>query len=648
MKIKKMTASFGALGNKTLELKDGLNVIYAPNESGKSTWCAFIRAMLYGVDSSQRERGGAKPDKLKYLPWSGAPMEGVMDLEHGGENITISRTTRAQNAPMRVFSAVYSGTGEAVPGLTGADAGERLTGVSRAVFERTVFISQGSLGISNDPELERRITSIVSTGEEDTSYTEADSRLREWQRRRRWNKRGLLPELEAGITATREKLDGLTSAAAERNELEDALRSAQAERNAVFAEVEDARKRQRKNALAEMTAARNELRELESAATAASDAERAAKDVLTGTIFGEKDPGSVREAALADAKQAELLGTREAGRILRPLGIALVAIALASIIAGLSLSITALAVAGGLILLAGIYAFLHDLKQRRALLLELDRRRSILEKYGASDTFELYSELESHKKAYEHYARAASEKRAADDTLKRAQEKQTEHDARLLGELDFASGNSEAALLTRKLASADGRLQSLRDRRAMAEGRLKTLGDPMVMESELISSRARLAELETQYDALELAITELREADTEMKNRFSPQLGKKATELMSRLTAGRYDQLTLDKELAAMTRREGDVAPRETAFLSAGAYDQLYLSVRLAIAELTMPEPSPLILDDALANFDEPRMAAALELIAEMSAGRQIILFTCHRRETDHLKGRSFANLITL
>ena len=73
MIIKRMTASFGCLDGKTLELKPGLNVIAAPNESGKSTWCAFIRAMLYGVDSSERARSGHLPDKLKYAPWSGAP-----------------------------------------------------------------------------------------------------------------------------------------------------------------------------------------------------------------------------------------------------------------------------------------------------------------------------------------------------------------------------------------------------------------------------------------------------------------------------------------------------------------------------------------------------------------------------------------------
>ena len=69
MIIKRMTASFGCLEGRTLELHEGLNVIAAPNESGKSTWCAFIRAMLYGVDSSERARAGHLPDKARYAPW---------------------------------------------------------------------------------------------------------------------------------------------------------------------------------------------------------------------------------------------------------------------------------------------------------------------------------------------------------------------------------------------------------------------------------------------------------------------------------------------------------------------------------------------------------------------------------------------------
>lgn len=127
MIVRKMTASFGVLQNRTLELSPGLNIVEAPNEYGKTTWCAFLRAMLYGIDTAQRGRAGKKPDKVLYAPWSGSPMAGTMEITFGGKDITLSRSTRIPSAPMRVFSAVYSRSGQSVLDLSGENAGETLT-----------------------------------------------------------------------------------------------------------------------------------------------------------------------------------------------------------------------------------------------------------------------------------------------------------------------------------------------------------------------------------------------------------------------------------------------------------------------------------------------------------------------------------------
>ena len=49
MKIRKLTASFGKLEHETLSFHEGLNVIYAPNESGKSTWCGIRSSPTSGM-----------------------------------------------------------------------------------------------------------------------------------------------------------------------------------------------------------------------------------------------------------------------------------------------------------------------------------------------------------------------------------------------------------------------------------------------------------------------------------------------------------------------------------------------------------------------------------------------------------------------
>ena len=45
----------------------------------------------------------------------------------------------------------------------------------------------------------------------------------------------------------------------------------------------------------------------------------------------------------------------------------------------------------------------------------------------------------------------------------------------------------------------------------------------------------------------------------------------------------------------------------------------------------------PIVLDDALVNFDDGRMAAALDYLVELSKTRQILLMTCQSREAAYL-----------
>ena len=46
------------------------------------------------------------------------------------------------------------------------------------------------------------------------------------------------------------------------------------------------------------------------------------------------------------------------------------------------------------------------------------------------------------------------------------------------------------------------------------------------------------------------------------------------------------------------------------------------------------------MLDDALTNFDDSRMALALACLEELGGQRQILLFTCHSREKAWQQGR--------
>lgn len=634
MIIRHMQGTFGTLDGEQLRLDTGLNIIYAPNESGKSTWCAFLRAMLYGIDTSQRARAGFVPDKQKYAPWSGKPMAGELELEQGGKCITIRRWTEAPNAPLRGFSAVYTGTDIPVPGLTAADAGEQLTGVSAEVFARTAFIGQGGLVVTGTPELEKRISAIVTSGEEASSYTEADAQLRAWLRRRRSGQHGALPELEGRITTVEEQLHRLERNAQEQAACAAEIAQTDAELQTVTEQMNAARQRQRRAALSSMGEEKSNLRTLEQTLEQARRDAAARRTALEQTHFGVQTPDEAGETAERDAQRAEsLAGTAEHGGKpyfwIAALVLSALCAALGYLVAQpLYYAAIALAVLTVVLLIVARSGKKRAQEASAAL-------GKLLRSYGAQDADGIYYQAEVHRAAYRACAAAMQAEQQAAAALEDAREHQCETHERLLQSLDFESGTGEAAALYQRKCALESVRTRLRTQQAQLTGAALAIGDPMALKSEHAQLLEQRDALERQYAAIALAIETLGRADSELQSRFSPQLAQKAADYMDYLTDGRYDELVLARDLSAKARSADDPTPRDTAYLSAGTADLLYLSVRLALCELTCPadDPCPLVLDDTLVNFDDARAKRAMALFHEIAQHRQVILFTCHERD---------------
>lgn len=209
MRIYKMTATFGKLEQATLELEPGLNIITAPNEWGKSTWCAFLVAMLYGIDTKARTTQAALAEKEKYAPWSGSPMAGRVDLNWNGRDITIERSSKGR-VPFGNFSAYETATGLPVTELTAANCGQMLLGVERSVFSRAGFVRLADLPVTQDEALRRRLNALVTTGDESGTADVLAAKLRDLKNRCRYNRTGLLPEAEGELAALERKQQELS------------------------------------------------------------------------------------------------------------------------------------------------------------------------------------------------------------------------------------------------------------------------------------------------------------------------------------------------------------------------------------------------------------------------------------------------------
>lgn len=634
MIIKSVSGTFGKLENEKLSFHEGLNVITAPNESGKSTWCALIRALLYGVDSSERAKNGYLPDKQKYAPWSGAPMEGSMDLIADGCEISISRRTRLQNAPMRDFRAVYTGTARPVEGLNGSNAGEQLTGVSRDIFRRSAFVEQGTLAVGSSEELEKRITALVTTGEEQVSFTEADGRLRAQLRRRRYNRSGLLPELEAELDAANRKLDDMRDGAKKLDQLERELSAAKRECEALERQITETRKTQRRSALQTLNEANVALEEsrhrLDETMTALADR----KDRAENSVFGLKTPEEAEEEVRETVERVNYLeALAEGKRIVSPIPFLLCLIlAAAAATVYLTKPVLYLIIAAGVMAVAGIFLISRYMSARNTVRNAEREAEELLRNSHAASVEDLEEQLEEHKQQWELLLQVETEEKAAERDYSRCQTLMSELQQKVVESLDFSvEGSGTASGLAKELKAKQAAVRDLSDGIARLKGILSAAGEKSVIESSIGYLQERYERLSQEYDAIALAEETLKQADAELQNRFAPKLGKKAAEYMAVMTGGKYDEVLISKDFKAVAKASGDLLPHESEYLSAGTADLLYLAVRLAICDLALPEgePCPLIVDDALGNLDEERTQRVMELFREIAKKRQVILFSC-------------------
>ncbi len=205
MKILRMKATFGNLDEAELVLQPGLNDILLPNEQGKSTWAAFLLAMFYGIDTTQRAAKDRIPEKRRYQPWSGKPMAGVMEVEADG-NILILQRTSLRGKPMGELQVYEKETGLLLSEYTAENCGMKLLGIERSVFQRSAFLNGEELAVTRDNALSQRLENLAAGGDGEDSYEQTAERLKQWKNRIRYHKTGLLPEVESHLQAVEQSI----------------------------------------------------------------------------------------------------------------------------------------------------------------------------------------------------------------------------------------------------------------------------------------------------------------------------------------------------------------------------------------------------------------------------------------------------------
>ena len=192
-------------------------------------------------------------------------------------------------------------------------------------------------------------------------------------------------------------------------------------------------------------------------------------------------------------------------------------------------------------------------------------------------------------------------------------------------ETDLAEAQEEFGRVRQSLGASTERLRAMDGRGLAAQAAQEA--------QETLSSLRENAE---RYLRLRLGAKILQAEIERYREKSQGPLLRRAAELFALVTERRFVGLEPDygfgdEPVLVGLRENGERVA--LAGMSDGTQDQLYLALRLASLEKFSAdgEPLPLLVDDALVNFDDDRARAALKVLGDLAATTQVIFFTHHQ-----------------
>ena len=170
--------NFGKLNNKEIKLKDGINIIYGKNESGKSTLLNFIKSILYGI--SRNKKSGEISDLDRYMPWKIGEFSGKIKYElDNGEKYEVYRDfTKKSPKVFNKYSEEVTNEYEIDKNL-GSKFFYEQTKVDKELFLSTVVSEQQKVKLNKNNQyvLVQKLTNLIGTGNDNISYNKTISKL---------------------------------------------------------------------------------------------------------------------------------------------------------------------------------------------------------------------------------------------------------------------------------------------------------------------------------------------------------------------------------------------------------------------------------------------------------------------------------------
>lgn len=227
MIIKKIKIkSFGKFKDKSLDFSPGVQVVYGPNEAGKSTLMELIKLMLYSRRKSTSTSSEDKALRSKFLPWDKSSMCAVMEFSHQGNDYFLQKEIHESSVLKDITVLQNLSSGQSVNLGKRQEVGEYLFSLDLASFERGGFIKDlGKAGFENiktsDDSILNKMLNLSQTGDTEICavkvMTRLDEAIKEMERAR--GKSGKIPSLKTEIAGIKDEIQTLKDEEKENFEL---------------------------------------------------------------------------------------------------------------------------------------------------------------------------------------------------------------------------------------------------------------------------------------------------------------------------------------------------------------------------------------------------------------------------------------------
>ena len=643
MKINKIKInSYGKLKEKEIKLKDGINIIYGKNESGKSTLLNFIVNSFYGI--SKNKKGKEYSDVEKYTPWLGEEFSGKLEYELNNKNkYEIYRDFKKKNP--KIFNENMEDISKEfnIDKSKGNEFFYEQTKVDKELFLSTVVVGQQEVKLGKQEQniLVQKIANLVGTGDDNVSYKRAMDRIN----RRLLDEIGTQRSREKPINIINKKIEDLEQKKQELEKYEDIKYEIEENKNKLEEEISDLNN---KNNLLKEIKIINEKEKIDKEKIKIKENIKK-ENIEKIKLIKEKinkiknENKNIFEINNEKTKNNKKINN-EKNKLNKKIIIVFIFLLIINFLQFIFIKNKLI---NYIFLLTVPMTLIYFIISKNKLNKKIKKQKNIdennlknIEKINL-EINNLNNEINLLEKNNNNLEKEINNLKS-NLNLKINLEKEKIKNkylnkiekSEIINFINLENINYEIEKLQNEINNKKIRSHTLELDKKNIEPKLDNLSK---IEEELVNNNERMSTLNKLNLSFELAKEILAESYEEMRNTVTPKFTQELSKNISEITEKKYSKIMFNDEQGLIVELEsGNYVPASK--LSIGTIDQLYLSLRLSMIDELSEENLPIILDEAFAYYDTERLTNILKYLDEKYKTHQIILFTCTNREKEILE----------